>query len=395
MAIAYLDCPTGISGDMLLGALIDAGLSADVLRKELATLPVDGYRLEAVKTARAGLAATKATVTLDGTPQPHRKLDGVLALIEGSRLPDGDKERSGRVFSALASAEAEVHGVGPNDVEFHEVGAVDAIVDVAGTVAGLRLLDIQQLYCSPLPVGGGWAQSDHGRLPVPAPAALKLLANAGAPLRPAPDIEMELVTPTGAALVATLARFERPPMTVRAVGAGAGGREIDGVPNAARLWVGDALDEPAASVMQLLETNIDDMTPELLAYAQERLLTAGAADVWLTPVQMKKGRNGFVLSVLCTPEREHDLAALILRETTTLGVRVRGVERHVAEREEVAFESSLGPAAVKVKRLAGRPPHIAPEYEVCAKIARERNLPLQEVYSLIEREARDFLERDA
>ena len=394
MNIGYLDCPSGISGDMLLGALVDAGLSIDELRAELAKLPVEGYRLEAEKTQRAGLAATKVTVVLEearasasSAETPHRRLPDILSIIEDSALPPEDKERSAQVFRKLAQAEARVHGVEPEAVEFHEVGAVDAIVDVVGAVIGLRLLGIEALYCSSLPAGGGWTNGEHGRLPVPAPATLALLSEAGATLAAGPDPAMELVTPTGAAVVVTLAAFQRPAMTVRAVGYGAGSRELEDRPNALRLWLGEELDERRAAML-LIETNIDDMSPELIGYAQERLFEAGAADVWLAPVQMKKNRPGVLLSVICSVEREDAMVEIILRETSTLGVRVRPITRHEAEREELQFESSLGPAAVQVKRLPGRPPSVAPEYEACARIARERGLPLQEVYRIVEREAR-------
>ncbi|MEX0785647.1 MAG: nickel pincer cofactor biosynthesis protein LarC [Dehalococcoidia bacterium] len=389
--VAYLDCFSGISGDMLLGALVDAGVPLEELRSELAKAPVSGYRLEAAKAQRAGIAATLVTVALEEAAQPHRRLPEILALIDESALPPGDKQRAGDVFRRLADAEASVHGVEPETVEFHEVGAVDAIVDVLGAVVGLRLLGVQQLYCSALPAGGGWAQGAHGKLPVPAPATLALLAAVGAPLFGAPDADTELVTPTGAAIVAALATFERPAMTVRAIGYGAGSRDPEGRPNALRLWLGDAL-AARPSTMLLVETNIDDMSPELYGYAQERLFEAGAADVWFQPVQMKKNRPGVLLSVLCATEREDAIVDVLLRETSTLGVRVSEVSRHEAEREVIEFESSLGPAAVKVKRLPGRPAVAAPEYEACARIARERGLPLHEVYRAVQSEAEQLLQ---
>jgi len=393
--IAYLDCFSGISGDMLLGALVDAGLPVAQLRAELRALPLTGYSIDAAKTQRGGLAATKVTVTLEEAPSAsggHRRLPDIVALIESSGLPAGDKERTGAIFGRLARAEASAHGIDADAVEFHEVGAVDAIVDIAGAVAGLRLLEIEQLYCSPLPAGGGWAHGSHGRLPVPAPGTLALLADAGAPLSGGPDIDMELVTPTGAAIVTTLARFERPAMIVRGVGYGAGARELDDRPNALRLWLGEAPRERPGK-MVLIETNIDDMTPELFGYAQERLFGAGAADVWFTPIQMKKNRPGVLLSVICAIEHEASITDVLLRETSTLGVRVREIARHEAQREAFEFESSLGPAAVKVKRLPGRPPVAAPEYEACARIARERDLPLMEVYRAVQREAEERLSK--
>lgn len=388
--IAYLDCFSGISGDMLLGALVDAGLPLDRLRTELRKLDLRGYQIEAEKTKRGGLSATKVTVALEEAAQPHRRLPDITSLIESSALDASDKQRAVAVFRRLAEAEATVHGVEPDAIEFHEVGAVDAIVDIVGAVIGLRLLEIEQLYCSPLPAGGGWANSSHGRLPVPAPGTLALLANAGAPLSAGPDVDMELVTPTGAAIVATLARFERPAMVVRGVGYGAGSRQLEDRPNALRLWLGEAPHEHAGK-MVLIETNIDDMTPELLGYAQERLFATGAVDVWFTPIQMKKNRPGVLVSVICAVEQEAAITEVLLRETSTLGVRVRPIARHEAQRETFEFESSVGPAAVKVKRLPGRPPVASPEYEVCAKIARERNLPLMNVYRVVQVEAEQLL----
>ena len=391
--IAYLDCFAGISGDMLLGALLDAGLDLDALRAELARLGVDGWSLRAERVKRSGLAATRAHVDLAESPQPHRRLPDILALIERSTLDAGDKQRASSVFQRLADAEARVHGVEREAIDFHEVGALDAIVDIVGGVAGLRLLGIERLYCSALPAGGGTvaaattARSAHGALSVPAPATLELIASAQAPLAASSgDRPMEMVTPTGAALVTTLATFERPPMHVSAVGYGAGGRDPEGWPNALRIWLGEAI-APAQPAMLLVETNIDDMNPEIYGYVQERLFAAGAADVWFQPIQMKKNRPGVMLSVLCGADREDAIAGVLLRETSTLGVRVSAVSRHEAQRESFEFESSLGRAAVKVKRLPGEPPRVAPEYEACRRIAEARGLPLAEVYRVVEREA--------
>lgn len=386
--VAYLDCFSGISGDMLLGALIDAGAGERALRDELAKLDIGGWSLRAERVTRAGIAATLARVELAERAQPHRRLPDVLRIIEASSLGEVARAQSAAVFHALANAEARVHGIAPEEVAFHEVGALDAIVDVVGAIAGLGLLGVGRVYCSALPAGGGAARSEHGALPVPAPATLELIAAAGAPLAP-PGREpaMELVTPTGAAIATTLATFERPAMTVRAVGHGAGGRDPDGWPNILRLWVGEAERGAARPAMTLVETNIDDMNPEILAYVVDRLLAAGAVDAWLQPIQMKKSRAGVLLSALCAPEREDEIAGLILRETSTLGVRVREVRRHEAQRESLEFESSIGPAAVKVKRLPGEPPRVAPEYEACRRLAESTGRPLIEVYSIVEREA--------
>lgn len=387
MRIAYVDCFSGISGDMLLGALLDAGADIDALRSALAGLGVAGWELRSERATRAGLTATKAHVVLAESPQPHRRLADILELLEGSSLPQSDKAHASAVFRCLAQAEAKVHGVTPGDVEFHEVGAIDAIVDIVGSVVGLRLLGVERTYCSPLPAGGGTARGSHGVLPVPAPATLKLIAMANAPLAPASaDRPMEMVTPTGAALVTTLATFDRPPMHVDAVGYGAGGRDPEGWPNVLRLWLGEAQPSPRPPML-LIETNIDDMNPEIYGYVQERLFAGGAADVWLQSVQMKKNRPGVMLSVLCAVDREDAIVALLLRETSTLGLRVSEVRRHEAERDSFEFDSSLGRAAVKVKRLPGRPPRVAPEYESCRALADASRMPLSDVYRIVEQEA--------
>ncbi len=388
--VAYLDCFSGVSGDMLLGALIDAGVPDTALRAELEKLHVPGWRLEVGRVTRAGIAAVKADVVVTDPQPPHRRLRDVLAIVGASDLPERDRQRGAAVFEALAAAEGRVHGIAPDDVEFHEVGAVDAIVDVMGAIVGLRLLGVDELYASPLPAGTGVVRSAHGELPSPAPATLALLAAARAPVAGShADAPFELVTPTGAAIVTTLASFERPAMRIESVGYGAGAREMEGRPNVLRLWVGERGDR--VGVMALIETNIDDLNPEVYAYVQERLFAAGAADVWFTPIQMKKNRPAVLLSVLCPLEREEACVRVLLRETSTLGVRVTEVRRHEAARETLAFESSLGPAEVKVKRLPGEPPRVAPEYESCRRLAEATGLPLTEVYRIVQREAEQRL----
>jgi uncharacterized protein (TIGR00299 family) protein len=390
--IAYLDCFSGVSGDMLLGALLDAGVPLEEMRAQLVKLPLGGYSLDAKRVTRGGLAAVQAVVEVQESPAP-RALADVTDVIDKSSLPLADRERGIAVFRRLAEAEAAVHGETVETVHLHDVGAVDAIVDVMGTVIGLRLLGVEGLYCSPLPSGEGRVEGQHGALPLPAPAALELLARAGAPLRqgsgqalrPTDADQGELVTPTGAAIVTTLARFERPEMVLERIGYGAGSRDLPDWPNVLRLWLGQGVAQ-GTRPMVLLETNVDDMTGEMLGYVLEKLLAQGAADAWLTPVQMKKGRPGVVLSVICAEAQEEALARLLLRETSTLGVRVRPVRRWKAEWEVVEFESSLGPAAVKVKRLPDEPPRVAPEYEVCKRLAEASGLPLAEVYRIVQAE---------
>ncbi|TMB98676.1 MAG: nickel pincer cofactor biosynthesis protein LarC [Chloroflexi bacterium] len=385
--IAYADCFSGASGDMLLGAMLGAGLPLAGLKAELNRIPLAGYEISSQPVKRAGLAAVLVTVRVEGTPAP-RLFGDILRLIDQSSLPAGDKEKGAAVFRRLAEAEAAVHGESVDSVHLHDVGAVDAVVDIMGVVAGLRLLGVEQLYSSPLPLGGGETSGPHGVLPVPAPATLELLARAGAPVC-AGGPAGELTTPTGAALLATLARFERPGMNLQRAGYGAGSRDPADRPNVLRLWLGEPMED--ARPMLLIETNIDDMSAEMLAFAREKLLAEGAADAWLTPVQMKKGRPGVVLSLICRPEEEERFARLVLRETSTLGVRVRPVHRWEAEREVLEFQSSLGPAAVKVKRITGEPPRIAPEYEACRRLAETSGLPLAEVYRIVELEVRRSL----
>jgi len=382
--LAYLDCFSGVSGDMLLGAILDCGVPIADLRGELNKLRLDGYQLSARKVTRAGLSATQAVVEVARGPAP-RTLDDVLKIIDTSTLPQEDREKGARVFQRLAAAEARVHGETVETVHLHDVGAVDAIVDVMGTVAGLRLLEVDELFASALPAGNGTVDGPHGKLPIPAPATLELLARANVPLLLADGEGGELVTPSGAAIATALASFERPAMTLERTGYGAGSRDIEGRPNVLRIWVGERIDSGVRQ-MVLIETNIDDMTGEMLGYACDRLLEAGAADVWLTSIQMKKGRPGVMLSVICKEAQEEAVARLLLRETPTLGVRVRAVHRWEAEREGLDFESSLGPAAVKVKRLPGEPPTFAPEYEACRRLAEATGLPLVQVYRIVQSE---------
>jgi uncharacterized protein (TIGR00299 family) protein len=392
----YFDCFSGISGDMALGALLDAGLPIDALRAELGKLDLAGWSLDAKRGMRRFLAGTRAHVRAP-EQDTHRHLSDVRAIVVGSALHPDVKHRSLRVFSLLADAEGQVHGIPAEQVHFHEVGALDAIVDVVGVVAGLALLGVAEVYASPLPLGSGWVRAAHGLLPIPAPAVLALLAAAGAPTLP-DTTPSELVTPTGAALLAALATWSRPPMRIERVGYGLGARDLER-PNALRVWLGETIERqeirdwrleigmpqfPISNLQSLilLETNIDDQSPEQLAYAVERLLELGALDVWLAPIQMKKGRLATLLAALLPTELEEPAVALILRETTTLGVRRRAVERHVCDREVVAVDTPLGPVRIKRKRWRGEDLGAAPEYEDCARLARAHGVPLHEVYKM-------------
>jgi uncharacterized protein (TIGR00299 family) protein len=401
---AYLDPVSGISGDMLLGAIIAAGVEPGDLAAALEPLALPGWRIEAAPVRRAGFAATAVTVHLEGDAPP-RTLRDILDLIERSGLPRADRAQAAAVFRLLGEAEAAVHGAPSAEAaHLHEVGAVDAIVDICGAVAGLRLLGVERLACGPLPLGAGSVRAAHGRLPVPAPAVLEIAARAQLPLAAPRQDEprIELTTPTGAAIVAALATFERPALTLERVGVGAGRRDLDGWPNVLRLWLGRAAPAaPSAAVsvstrsLVLVETNVDDMPAEHVPYLEERLREAGARDVWWSAAQMKKGRPGVQISAVAEAAAEQPLALAMLRHSSTLGVRVTPLTRYEAAREELRFDSSLGPAAVKVKRLPGAPPTVAPEYESARALATRHGLPLAEVYRLLTTEALAHLDANA
>ncbi len=384
----YFDCYSGAAGDMLLGALVDVGLSVDELTQALGALPVSGYRLRVERVTHQGVSGTRLWVDTDAAGQHGRHLSDILALVQGSGLPPQVVAQVGAVFGRLAQAEAAVHGVTVDEIHFHEVGALDSIVDIVGCVWGLHALGITRVFCSALPLGGGWVETAHGRLPLPAPATLKLLAGVAAPTRPL-DLQVELVTPTAAALLAELATFGQPALILEAVGYGFGKREL-AWPNAVRAWLGrsDDLSEPGLTAdhdaVVLLECNLDNTTGEALGYAMERLLSAGALDVWFTPIQMKKNRPASKLSVLAKPELAAGLAHLLLQETATLGVRQTLVNRIKAGRESMPVETEWGTVKVKVKRMQGQPISVSPEYEECAALARQQGMSLLAVYAAVQ-----------
>lgn len=383
--IAYFDCFSGASGDMLVGAMLDAGLSLEALQAELAKIPLAGYRVACERRIQQHLAGTKFSVHILQEEHPHRHLEDIEALFAGSSLPAEDVARILAVFRRLARAEAKVHGTAVEEVHFHEVGAVDSIVDIAGAVIGLRLLGVEQVYASPLPLSSGTVQTSHGILPVPVPATLELLAEAGAPTRPC-DAGTELVTPTGAAILCELAEFRQPAVRIRQVGYGFGTKILPW-PNVLRLWIGEPSDvshaEPALETVAELACNIDDMPAQALGFAMERLFAAGALDVWFTPIQMKKDRPAVQVGVLCRPEDVARLSSLLLEETSTFGVRHQLLLRYVAGRAFVEVATPWGPVRAKAKLLDGEVVSLAPEYEACARAAREAGVPLAQVYEAV------------
>ncbi|MDP2999745.1 MAG: nickel pincer cofactor biosynthesis protein LarC [Bryobacterales bacterium] len=372
MKICYFDAFSGIAGDMTVGALIDAGAAFEPLAGALDSLGMGAaFRIEKVK--RGGIAATRFVVE-GGEQRAHRHLPHILRMIDAGALPDQVKENATAIFRKLGEAEARVHGVPVEKVHFHEVGAVDSIADIAGAAMGLFLLGVDQVHASPVNVGGGAVTTEHGLLPVPAPATVALLE--GRPVF-SRGPQTELTTPTGAAILATLAVSfgPLPPMRISGAGFGAGTKEFKDQANVLRVILGEASGAAEAVSVAVLEANIDDSTPETLGYAMERLLEAGALDVTLTPVHMKKNRPGVMLTVLARPEDRERLAALVFAETSTLGLRIHMAERRVEARSVVEVETRFGKLRVKVSASGA----FAPEYEDCRKLARESGAPLREI----------------
>jgi len=361
---------------MALGALLHAGLPTEALVEELDKLPVKGYRIDAASSRRGRLTGIHVQVRV-GENQPRRNLKEILALIHQSSLSPAVKEKSGRVFRLLGEAEARIHGVDPSEVHFHEVGAVDAIVDIVGTVAGLERLGIERIVASPVNVGSGTVETEHGLLPVPAPATALLLT--GKPTY-ADGEAREWTTPTGAALLTGLADGfgGQPGMKVRSIGYGLGSRESSDRPNCLRIMIGEETAD-TADTCWLIETNIDDMTPELFGHVMERLLDEGALDVFFTPIQMKKNRPAVRIGLLAPEGREQHLQQLLFRETTAIGLRRSRVYREKLDRRTIHVETRYGEIPVKIGLLDGAIVNRAPEYDVCRKLALEKGLPLKEI----------------
>jgi pyridinium-3,5-bisthiocarboxylic acid mononucleotide nickel chelatase len=378
MKIAYCDCFSGISGDMFLAALIDAGLQIDYLREQIGLLAIEEHiDLRAEDVRKGALRATQITVGVDDSHN-HRHLGDIQSLVEDSRLADPVKRSAIEIFQVLAEAEGKVHGISPQQVHFHEVGALDSIVDVVGAAIGLHALGIERLYASSLPYGSGQIRSDHGPLPLPAPATLEILAKVHAPLV-ASMAQAELVTPTGAAILAAQATFQRPDIILDHIGIGAGRKEFPW-PNIMRMWVGFTSAESDQPYV-LMETNIDDMNPQFYGEVMTRLFEAGARDVFFTPIYMKKNRPATMVSVLARRSEEAVLARVLLENTSTLGMRVQPVYRFEAEREFKQVETIYGSISVKIKILDGRRMQAQPEYEDCLAAAEKTGVAVGEVYN--------------
>ncbi len=378
MKLAYCDCFSGISGDMFLASLLDAGLPLEVLREQLSLLDLDervDVRVE--ETRKGALRASLVTVEV-AESHHHRHWSDIAAMIGNSRLPEPVKNTSLAIFRVVAEAEGRVHGVPAEEVHFHEVGALDSIADIVGAAIGLHALGIERLYASALPYGSGQVQTQHGPLPLPAPATLEILAGAHAPLVPSPA-QAELVTPTGAGILAALATFQRPDIELERIGVGAGRKDLPW-PNVLRLWIGRSGPESSLPLV-LLETNIDDMNPQFYGTLMARLFQEGARDVFFTPIYMKKNRPATMLSVIARRSEEARLARTILEQTSTLGLRVQPIYRFEAEREFKEVETPYGPIPMKIKILDGKRIQAHPEYDVCQAAAEAAHVPVEVVFN--------------
>jgi uncharacterized protein (TIGR00299 family) protein len=379
MKIAYLDCMSGISGDMTLGALVDCGVELAALQAGIDSLGFPNIKLAGEEVKRRGFRALKVKV-LHEPEQAHRHLHHITEKIDASSvLTAPQKDLARRIFTCIGEAEAKVHGTTIRKVHFHEVGAVDSIADIVGCAVGLSLLGVDRIACSPVPTGTGHIEIEHGRVSVPAPATAEILK--GVPLAPS-AVACELTTPTGAAIVKTVAdEFgPLPAMTIHSIGLGAGDRDLKEQPNVLRLIVGEAAGGSVSDQVWVLETNLDDVSGEIIGHTTARLFEAGALDVYTTSIQMKKNRPGVLLSVLCPAELLAKAEKIIFKETGTLGIRRWQAARHKLERRPHAIETPLGPIEGKLAVLPDGSVSFSPEFEACRRIAAEKNVPLKEVY---------------
>jgi uncharacterized protein (TIGR00299 family) protein len=389
MRVAYFDCFSGASGDMILGALIDAGLSPRLLRQELKKLHLPKVELKVRKVLKGGISATRVKVE-GNEKRSHRNLREMVRIIDRSGLDAEVKSLSKQIFQKIASTEARIHRTRAEDVHFHEVGGLDSVVDICGAVWGLHRMGIERIHVSKVNVGAGFVRCEHGILPVPAPAALALMN--GKPIY-STGVEKELLTPTGAALLSTLgSEFGSfPVMRVEKIGYGAGRDDLPH-PNVLRLMIGTAEEVRGQEKVVVVETNIDDMNPQFYDYIMERLLKIGTKEVFLTPVLMKKGRPATLLTVICSSEKLPEVTGFLLKETTTIGLRWHEDDRVKAEREIVTLKTKYGKIPFKIARWNGEVINVSPEYEDCKRKALEKGIPLKDVFEEARKAARSIRE---
>lgn len=395
MKIAYFDCFSGISGDMTVGALLDAGLEIETLEKELKKLGLSGYQLEVNKVVKKGISATKFKVKIkeEGV---ERRFKDILTILEKSKLDEEIKKETKKIFFNIAQAESKIHQKDIDKIHFHEIGGLDSIIDVTAAVIGIKTLGIEEIHSSALPVGKGFVKCAHGVIPVPAPATLELLKNIPTY---SGGIESEMITPTGAAIIGTLAKSfgERPLMKIERIGYGAGEKEFT-IPNLLRVSIGEKIlkdenlkDGYVSDEAVLIETNIDDMNPEFYDYIMEQLFSQGALDVFLTPIQMKKNRPAHMLSIIVYEQDLKEILEVLFSESTTLGVRIREIKRLRLAQQNFIAETKYGKIRVKVGIFKREIKNIAPEYEDCKKMAKQHQVPLKEVYEEVKKVAYDKL----
>ena len=380
--VLYFDCFSGISGDMVLGALLDAGLPFEGLKAALGSLAVSGYEVSMKRVMRAGISATKFVVSEGpADSHPHRHLPGIFKLVDQSALSVAGRDRAKALFQRLAEAEAEIHDMPVEKVHLHEVGALDSIIDIVGTVHGLEWFGADRIVSSALNVGGGMVKSAHGLIPVPAPATVKLLGDA--PIYSG-DVQKELVTPTGALIVSSYASLfgPVPAMNVEHVGYGAGDNDFPSTPNVLRVFVGREAATSSPTRVVVIECEIDDMNPQIFGVVMDRLYAAGALEVFYVPVQMKKNRPGTLLTVVATPALRPAMAEIIFKETTTIGLRYSEVDRECLVREHASVETPVGTVRMKLAWREGKLVNAVPEFDDCAKLAAANNLPVKEVQAL-------------
>jgi uncharacterized protein (TIGR00299 family) protein len=397
LKIAYFDCFSGISGDMCLGAVVDAGVSLQELEKELKKIPIGGYRLTAKKVKRSGFTSTKVDIAVLAqrlAPHALRKWKDIEKIINRSRLSEEIKQRGRRIFKRLFEAEAKVHGEAFERVHLHELGAVDCIVDIFGTILGLNILGLEKVFSSPINLGSGFVETEAGILPVPAPATVEILKKVPVYSK---DVPFELTTPTGAAIIKEISSGfgDMPPIDIGKIGIGAGNRDLKDRPNVLRLFIGNPLLAPHPPFTKgrmeglldenviVIETNVDDMNPQIYEYVMEKLFKAGALEVYLTQVLMKKGRPGVKMTVLCNKEQLENLMKIVLKETSTLGLRFYEAKRRILHREIKTVDTEFGKVRVKFSKLGDDILKAAPEYEDCKRIAKKLNIPLLEVMKKI------------
>lgn len=415
MKIAYFDCFSGISGDMILGALVDAGLDINLLKEQLSQLHLNGYEISKEKVKRAGISGTKIHVILLQTDKhltathphhhnSHLKFSDIRAIIEKSSLHQVIKTDSIKIFQRLAMAEAKVHNISTEEVRFHEkvhntsteevhfheVGAIDAIVDIVGSVIAIKHLGIERIYFSPIPTGHGYTKCEHGTFPVPAPATAELLKTQ---LLKSVDIEKELTTPTGAAIITTMGEClcTNPEMKILQIGYGAGSNDNPHIPNLLRILIGEVIHSRESDEMWVVETNIDNMSGEILGYTMDKLFEAGAADVYFTPIQMKKGRPGIIISVIVSELHISSVEMVLFNQTTTFGIRKYKVVRKILTREFKELDTQLGKIKFKIGKFNNDIKSLSPEYEDCKRIAEEKGIPLKQIYHIISKDLEKFM----